>query len=53
MNDDVIRISKSLFGIHNANGKYEKAERKLGKGKVFTGYDINEVLQLQNIVKDM
>lgn len=53
VNDDVIRISKSLFGIHNANGKYEKAERKLGKGKVFTGYDINEVLQLQNIVKDI
>ena len=53
VNDDVIRISKSLFGIPNANGKYEKAERKLGKGKVFTGYDINEVLQLQNIVKDI
>lgn len=52
-NDDVKRISESLFGTPSAGSTFEKRVRNVGKGKVYTGYDINEVLQQENIAKDV
>ena len=51
--DEVKRISQSLFGTASADNTFEKKVRNVGKGKVYTGYDINEVPQLENIAKDV
>ena len=42
-----------MFGTPSADSTFEKAVRSVGKGKVYTGYDIKEVLQLENITKDV
>lgn len=51
--DEVKRISESLFGTPAANSTFEKAVRQVGKGKVYTGYNVDEVLQQENITKDV
>ncbi len=52
-NDEVKRISESLFGTVSAGNTFEKTVRIVGKGKVYTGYDISEVLQKEGIAKDI
>ncbi|MEO6731126.1 MAG: glycosyl hydrolase [Ferruginibacter sp.] len=51
--DEVKRISASLFGTSSADSSFEKPVRSVGKGKVYTGYDMNEVMKLENIAKDV
>jgi hypothetical protein len=53
VDDSVKRISELLFGRSTADGVFEKRLHSVGKGKVYTGYDINEVLQQENIAKDV
>jgi hypothetical protein len=52
INVEVRKIGEQLFG-ERANGKFEKATRKIGKGKVYTGYNIQEVLSFEGIAKDV
>lgn len=52
-NDEVKNISEFLFGEPSTNNTFKKTVRSVGKGKVYTGYDINEVLQHENIAKDV
>lgn len=52
-NEEVKKISELLFGLSSSVGIFEKKIRKIGKGKVYTGYEVNEVLQLENISKDV
>lgn len=52
-NDEVKRISESLFGTASPGSTIEKRVRSVAKGKVYTGYDLNEVLKQENITKDL
>ncbi|MFT3823955.1 MAG: glycosyl hydrolase [Chitinophagaceae bacterium] len=52
-NDKVQYISGLLFGTPSATGAFEKRVRTVGKGKVYTGHDVVEVLQQENIIKDV
>ena len=51
--DEVKRISELLFGTPAAGNTFEKRVRRAGKGKVYTGHDLQEVLQQENITKDV
>ena len=51
--DEVKRISESLFGTPGADNRFEKGIRNVGRGTVYIAYDINEVLHQENITKDV
>ena len=51
--EEVKRISQSLFGTATTGGAFKKSVRTVGKGKVYTGYTLNEVLQQENRPKDV
>lgn len=53
VSDKVYRISEALVGIPSASGNFEKGVRSAGKGKVYTGHDVVDVLQQENITKDV
>jgi hypothetical protein len=44
---------KALADAVWGNEKVEKGDRAFGKGRVFTGYSLQEVLQKLNIIKDL
>jgi hypothetical protein len=44
---------KALADAVWGNEKVEKSDRAFGKGRVFTGYSLQEVLQKLNIIKDL
>jgi len=52
-NEAIKKISELIFGPSTSTGIFGKQIRKIGKGTVYTGYEANEVLQLENISKDV
>lgn len=52
-NEEIKKISEVLFGSSPATGIFDKRIRKAGKGTVYTGYEVNEVLLLEKIVNDV
>lgn len=52
-NDEVKRISAALFGTPAADSTFEKEIRSVGKGRVYTGHDLDEVLLQEKITKDV
>ncbi|MGQ7946610.1 glycosyl hydrolase [Flavobacterium sp. WC2509] len=52
-NAEVQTISEKLFGAVDDKGKVQKSIRNIGKGKVYAGYSVDEVIALENIVKDV
>jgi hypothetical protein len=51
--NEVKQLSASLFGTPSASGTSERVIRKVGKGKVYSGYDVDEILQEEKIQKDV
>lgn len=53
MGKEVRSISDRLFGAIGLNGKVQKSVHHVGKGTVYSGYTLDEVIVLEKLAKDI